>query len=217
MRPEIRPNLPPMRQELRPEIMPDIRPDIHPELRPDVHPDLHPDLPLMRPDIPLELHEPMPLPPKLPDVLLPERPILPNVPIDPFRPIELRPNFPRFPNQFRPNMDPRPEFGPNIRPNFEPRPMFPFQRQFRPFVREPGPGPIPSHIPQVTIRQPGPMGGPMTREAEVRMLPVQLPPNLPPGGLQGKKVLINPHFKGNFQSPVEGKIFFVKFTIMFEL
>lgn len=207
MRPDIRLNLPPMRQELGPEIMPDIRPDILPELRPDVHPDLHPDLPLIRQEIPMELHEPMPLLPKIPEGLLPERSILPNVSMDPFRPIDIRPNFPRFPNQFRPNMDPRPEFGPNMRPNFEPRPMFPFQRQFRPFIREPAPGPIPSHIPQVTIRQPGPMGGPMTREAEVRMLPVQLPANLPPGGLQGKKVLINPHFKGNFQSPVEGKFF----------
>ncbi|CAH4032253.1 unnamed protein product [Pieris brassicae] len=111
--------------------------------------------------------------------LLPERQILPE-------PRENFPNFQRFP------------FPPEERPNFIPnqpfeRPMFPFgpSREIVPH----------NNIPQVTIRQPLPGLPSKGLEPEVRMLPV-LPPNLP--GLTGKKVLINPHFKGNFQPPVEG-------------
>ncbi|XP_047519420.1 uncharacterized protein LOC125059174 isoform X2 [Pieris napi] len=113
--------------------------------------------------------------------LLPERQILPE-------PRENFPNFQRFPF--------RPEERPNFIPNqpFE-RPMFPFgpSREIIPH----------NNIPQVTIRQPLPGLPAKGLEPEVRMLPV-LPPNLP--GLTGKKVLINPHFKGNFQPPVEGPI-----------
>ncbi|XP_022126939.2 microtubule-associated protein futsch isoform X2 [Pieris rapae] len=113
--------------------------------------------------------------------LLPERQILPE-------PRENFPHFQRFPF--------RPEERPNFIPNqpFE-RPMFPFgpSREIIPH----------NNIPQVTIRQPLPGLPAKSLEPEVRMLPV-LPPNLP--GLTGKKVLINPHFKGNFQPPVEGPI-----------
>lgn len=62
-------------------------------------------------------------------------------------------------------------------------------------------------MPQIANRQ----NLPLKKEPEVRMLPLPLPGqlsgNLPsslPSGLAGKKVLINPHFKGNFQPPVEG-------------
>lgn len=144
-----------------------------------------------------------------------------------------RPSFPppqrASPPQIRPVLDVRPDLGvgPNDRPILsenresfpsfqrfpfrpEERPNFipnqPFERpMFRPF----GPSReiIPhNNIPQVTIRQPLPVGMPAKAlEPEVRMLPV-LPPNLP--GLTGKKVLINPHFKGNFQPPVEGNLFY---------
>lgn len=191
---------------MRPDIRPDIRPDMRPDIRPDIRPELRPDLgPEMRPIDPN-------IPPQMGPEISPERPILPQeMPM--YRPPMERPQFyPRF--QFRPNMDERPPFpGPNYDPRFF-RPNFP-PRQFPP-MREIVPNA--SHMPQVTIRQtlpgmPGPnmdKMGPkvdLPREPEVRMLPVPLPANLPPGGLAGKKVLINPHFKGNFQPPVEGKIY----------
>ncbi|XP_063391633.1 serine/arginine repetitive matrix protein 1-like [Cydia fagiglandana] len=210
--PQVRPTPPQIRPEPRPEqIRPDIRPDQirppvrHEQIRPDIRPDNRPQpRPEMRPE---------PMPPMGPEIS-PERPIIQ----EPFRPMENRPpfqNFQRFP--FRPNMEePRPNFGP-MRPNFEPRffqrPQF-SPRPFGPPVREVVPNS--QHMPQITIRQPLP-GLPLPanvpkldefgpkppgREPEVRMLPVQLPPTLP-GALAGKKVLINPHFKGNFQPPVE--------------
>ncbi|XP_048007192.1 RNA-binding protein 33 isoform X2 [Leguminivora glycinivorella] len=213
--PQVRPSPPQIRPEPRPELIrPDIRPDQirppvrHEQIRPDIRPDNRPQpRPEMRPE---------PMPPMGPEIS-PERPIIQ----EPFRPMENRPpfqNFQRFP--FRPNMEePRPNFGP-MRPNFEPR-FFqrpPFNpRPFGPPIREVVPNS--QHMPQITIRQPlpglplpanvpkfdefGPK--PPIREPEVRMLPVQLPPTLP-GALAGKKVLINPHFKGNFQPPVEGPI-----------
>ncbi|XP_063544787.1 titin-like isoform X2 [Cydia strobilella] len=204
--PQVRPTSPQIRPEPRAE---QIRPDIRPEqIRPDMRPDNRPH---PRPEMRTE-----PMPPMGPEIS-PERPIIQ----EPFRPMENRPpfqNFQRFP--FRPNMEePRPNFGP-MRPNFEPRffqrPQF-NQRPFGPPVREVVPNS--QHMPQITIRQPLP-GLPLPanipkldefgpkppgREPEVRMLPVQLPPTLP-GALAGKKVLINPHFKGNFQPPVEGPI-----------
>ncbi|KAJ8708498.1 hypothetical protein PYW07_010623 [Mythimna separata] len=144
--------------------------------------------------------------PQLPPDVSPERPMLPHdMPM--FRPAMERPPFP--PRFFRPHMEERPQFRPNFEPRFF-RPNFP-PRQFGPPMREIVPNS--SHMPQVTIRQALPMPGPSVekglkdgREPEVRMLPVPLPANLPPGGLAGKKVLINPHFKGNFQPPVEGPV-----------
>ncbi|XP_041971476.1 titin-like isoform X2 [Aricia agestis] len=145
----------------------------------DPQPELGPEIPQMGPEI------------------SPERPILPQD--MPLMPLENRP-FGQGPPRF-PYRNEEPNFQ-NVRPNFE-RPMFyqrpAFNPRFAPPVREIAP---PS-LPQITI----PAGIPMMpkgREPEVRMLPVQLPPNLPPGGLAGKKVLINPHFKGNFQPPIEG-------------
>ncbi|XP_047539205.1 titin-like isoform X1 [Vanessa atalanta] len=167
-----------------------------PHIRPQIpnQPPIRPDIPEHRPDLPQMDRE-----------LSPERPLPPQEMIQPSNPqIENQPynqNFQRF--QFR--NDERPNFGPNIRPNFE-RPMF-YQRPYNP--RQFGPRDMmPNNMPQV-IRQPLPVmtvNLPKGREPEVRMLPVLPPnlPNLPPGGLAGKKVLINPHFKGNFQPPVEG-------------
>ncbi|XP_046972417.1 titin-like [Vanessa cardui] len=167
-----------------------------PHIRPQIpnQQQIRPDMPENRPDIPQMGRE-----------LSPGRPLPPQEMIQPSNPqIENRPfnqNFQRF--QFR--NDERPNFGPNIRPNFE-RPMF-YQRPYNP--RQFGPRDVmPNNMPQV-IRQPLPVmtvNLPKGREPEVRMLPVLPPnlPNLPPGGLAGKKVLINPHFKGNFQPPVEG-------------
>lgn len=193
-----------MRPEIRPEMNIEMRPEIRPELRPEIPPQL------LRPDIRIEPS----IPPQMGPEISPERPILPQE-MSMFRPPIERPQFlPRF--QFRQGIEERPQFVP--RPNFDPRffrPSFP-PRQFAPPMREiiSNPG----HIPQVTIRQalPG-MPGPsldkigpkldLPKEPEVRMLPVPLPPNLPPGGLAGKKVLINPHFKGTFQPPVDGKCF----------
>ncbi|CAB3240429.1 unnamed protein product [Arctia plantaginis] len=197
--PQIRPNPPQMR--------PDIRPEMNLELRPELRPEIPPQL--LRPDIRMEPN----IPPQMGPEISPERPILPQeMPM--FRPPIERPQFlPRF--QYRQGVEERPQFGP--RPNFDPhffRPSFP-PRQFAPPMREIVSNP--GHIPQVTIRQslpvmPGPSldkMGPkvdLLKEPEVRMLPVSLPPNLPPGGLAGKKVLINPHFKGTFQPPVEGPV-----------
>ncbi|XP_013168778.1 PREDICTED: serine/arginine repetitive matrix protein 1-like isoform X2 [Papilio xuthus] len=147
---------------------------------------IRPNIPEIRSDIP---------PPKIVPEVSPERPMLPQ---EPLRPVENR--FPPSFNQFRQN-DPR-QFV--ARPTFEPRPAFQYQPSYPRFppIREIVPSSV-SHIPQVTIHQ-HPAMPKMGREAEVRMLPMQLPPNIPPGGLAGKKVLINPHFKGNFQPPVEG-------------
>ncbi|GBP85259.1 hypothetical protein EVAR_92026_1 [Eumeta japonica] len=143
-----------------------------------------------------------------------------------FRP-EVSPPRPSFPPNVRTPFDPRPQipFQFHQRPQFNPRPQFPLP------AREIVPNSI-NHMPQVTIRQAVPLNVPPgvpplnappkmeefppklanrppeynPREPEVRMLPVQLPTSLPPGGLAGKKVLINPHFKGNFQPPVEGPV-----------
>lgn len=177
---------------------PELRPEPHPEMRPDIRPNMR--------------QEPSNIPQMGPEIS-PERPILPQE-LPMYRPNHPeRPFYPRF--QFRPNMEERPPFNQG-RPNFEPRPPpvffrpnFP-PRQYAPPMREIVPNS--THMPQVTIRQalPGPsLDKPkdLPREPEVRMLPVALPPNLPPGGLAGKKVLINPHFKGNFQPPVEGKYY----------
>ncbi|XP_063833989.1 uncharacterized protein LOC135083184 [Ostrinia nubilalis] len=206
MRPEVHPN-PNMRPDMHPDMRPDLRPDMRPEGRPNMRPDMRPDFPPeIRPDFPPEMrpelrHDPH-MPPQMGPEISPERPLMPD-----FRP-DIRPFGPRF--QFRPEE-------PHFRPNFEPRPMF-FRPNFnpRPFgppVREIMPGA--GHIPQVTIRQHVPVSVNSVnkvdsvnkfvpkREQEVIMLPVQLPPLLPPGGLAGKKVLINPHFKGNFTHPVE--------------
>ncbi|XP_023949501.2 titin isoform X2 [Bicyclus anynana] len=187
-----RPNMHPERHPDRPDLNLE-RPVLHPD-RPDIHldrPIVHPDRPISHPDRP---------------VLHPDRPMLQHE-----MPMENQ-NFPRFPfrneERFGPNV--RPNFGQNVRPHFE-RPMYyrPYNpRPFGPPIREINPN---NNIPQVTIRQPLPMLPPMKgreREPEVRMLPVMPPnlPNLPPGGLAGKKVLINPHFKGNFQPPVDGPI-----------
>ncbi|CAH0697281.1 unnamed protein product [Spodoptera exigua] len=205
--PQLRPSPP----HNRPEIHPDMRPEIRPEMRPDIRPEIRPELrPEMRPDMRLE---PPNLPPMGPEIS-PERPLMPQDMPPMYRPPMERPPFiPRF--QFRPHMDERPQFGP-VRPNFEPRPVFYRPnfppRQFAPPMREIVPNA--SHMPQVTIRQALPLPGPSMdkvlndgpREPEVRMLPVPLPANLPPRGLAGKKVLINPHFKGNFQPPVEGPV-----------
>ncbi|CAK1589422.1 unnamed protein product [Parnassius mnemosyne] len=187
-----------------------------PQMRSNLQPN-----PQIRPNVP-EIRSEILQPPQMGPEVSPERPMLPQDMPNAYRPQENRPypqNFPRF-QQFRPNLDePRP-FAPNVRPNFEPRPMFQYQpgynpRPFAPPIREIAPSSV-SHIPQVTIRQQLPAVASnlpkmdkfppkgMSREPEVRMLPVQLPPNIPPGGLAGKKVLINPHFKGNFQPPVEG-------------
>ncbi|CAG9132539.1 unnamed protein product [Plutella xylostella] len=161
--------------------------------------------PQIAPEMPQRLQMPprsqLPPRPQMPQ----ERPNLPHP--------QYRPERPMFPPNQRFN---QPNFGPNIRPMpYQPfRPQF--NRPFGPNMREIGPNN--HHMPQVTIRQPlppNPMGPKMDefpgkmlplpgREPEVRMLPVQLPNNLPPGGLAGKKVLINPHFKGNFQPPIEG-------------
>ncbi|XP_050356472.1 sporozoite surface protein 2-like [Nymphalis io] len=166
---------------------------------PNIRPPIPNQLP-NRPDIP----DNRPNLPQMPRALSPERPLPPPEIIQPSNPpIENRPfnqNFQRF--QFR---NEEPNFVPNIRPNYE-RPMF-YQRPYNP--RQFGPRDMmPNNMPQV-IRQPLPLmtvNLPKGREPEVRMLPVLPPnlPNLPPGGLAGKKVLINPHFKGNFQPPVEG-------------
>ncbi|XP_045540192.1 serine/arginine repetitive matrix protein 1-like isoform X2 [Papilio machaon] len=147
---------------------------------------IRPNIPEIRSDIP---------PPKIVPDVSPERPMLPQ---EPLRPVENR--YPPSFNQFRPN-DPRPFV---TRPAFEPRPAFQYPPSYPRFppIREIVPSGV-SHIPQVTIHQ-HPVMPKMGREPEVRMLPMQLPPNIPPGGLAGKKVLINPHFKGNFQPPVEG-------------
>ncbi|KAG6451737.1 hypothetical protein O3G_MSEX007312 [Manduca sexta] len=158
-----------------------IRTDL-PPMRQDMRP--------KRPDMPPDM---LPVGPEI----SPDRPIVPEL-------MQFRPQFQPF--QYRPNIDERATFSANVRPNYEPRRMFPYQRPYAPYPlpREMGPNP---GMPQVTIRQALPIGVPdKPKEPEVRMLPVQLPPNLPPGGLAGKKVLINPHFKGNFQPPVEGPI-----------
>ncbi|XP_053620470.1 RNA-binding protein 33-like isoform X2 [Plodia interpunctella] len=194
---------------------------------PQIRPEIRPEMPEIRPD-PVPIAPPMPIRPEL----SPERPMLQEVPFrpenPPFRPENpqnppLRPDNPPF-RQENPSFRPEPLFGPenpqfrpenppfgpnfrfqfrpeerNFRPNFNPYPRQFGPRHFGPPIREIAPNNV-SHMPQVTIRQPLPVG----REPEVRMLPLQLPPNLPPGGLAGKKVLINPHFKGNFQPPVEG-------------
>lgn len=185
--PDRRDMLPPERRDFSPErrLMSPERPAMSPErqlLNPE-RPAFYPDRPISHPERP-GFH--------------PDRPMLrPDMPMDQ--------NFPRHPfrheERFGPNI--RPSFPPNIRPNFE-RPMYyrPYNpSQFAPPMREIIPN---NNVPQVTIRQPMPLPG---REPEVRMLPVLPPnlPNLPPGGLAGKKVLINPHFKGNFQPPVDGK------------
>ncbi|XP_068624076.1 neurofilament heavy polypeptide-like isoform X2 [Battus philenor] len=161
-------------------------------------PQIRPAIPEIRPDLP---------PQQMAPELSPERVIIPPD-LPNFRPVDNRfpQNFPRFP-PFRPNEELRP-FA-----NFEPKPAFPYQPYPRfPTIR----GVVPSgigHLPQVTIRQhvPGTVlpkvdkfPPKMILEQEVRMLPMHLPANIPPGGLAGKKVLINPHFKGNFQPPVEG-------------
>lgn len=132
----------------------------------------------------------------------PERPILPQEMI-PVENRQFNQNFQRF--QYR--NEERQNFNPNVRPNFE-RPMY-YPHSYNPnqFTQKE----IIPNMPQV-IRQPLPVlpaNLPKGREPEVRMLPVLPPnlpnlPNLPPGGLAGKKVLINPHFKGSFQPPVEG-------------
>ncbi|CAG9568570.1 unnamed protein product [Danaus chrysippus] len=160
------------------------RPAFPPPMRPqNINPQIRPDIPEIRPDIPMG-----------PEIS-PERPILSQeLPIEgPYNQ-----NFQNF--QFRPNNDNRPEL-PNILPNPGPNsgPMFYQRPTYNP--RFPPMREIvnTNQMPQVTIRQPMPMPMPI-KEPEVRMLPVPLPPNLPPG----KKVLINPHFKGNFQPPVEG-------------
>lgn len=153
----------------------------------NINPQIRPDIPDIRPDIPMG-----------PEIS-PERPILSQeLPMDgPYNQ-----NFQNF--QFRPNTDSRPELA-NVLPN--PGPMFYQRPTYNP--RFPPMREIinTNQMPQVTIRQPMPMPMPV-KEPEVRMLPVPLPPNLPPG----KKVLINPHFKGNFQPPVEGKILNVTLT-----
>ncbi|XP_022837366.1 LOW QUALITY PROTEIN: titin-like [Spodoptera litura] len=203
--PQLRPSPPHNRPEIHPEMRPEIRPEMRPDIRPDIRPELRPEI---RPDMRME---PPNLPPMGPEIS-PERPLLPQDMPPMYRPPMERPPFmPRF--QFRPHMEERPQFGP-VRQNFEPRPVFYRPgfppRQFAPPMREIVPNA--SHMPQVTIRQAMPMPGPSMdkvikegpREPEVRMLPVPLPANLPPRGLAGKKVLINPHFKGNFQPPVEG-------------
>ncbi|XP_061384706.1 titin-like isoform X2 [Danaus plexippus] len=156
------------------------RPAFAPPMRPqNINPQIRPDIPDIRPDIPMG-----------PEIS-PERPILSQeLPMDgPYNQ-----NFQNF--QFRPNTDSRPEMA-NVLPN--PGPMFYQRPTYNP--RFPPMREIinTNQMPQVTIRQPMPMPMPV-KEPEVRMLPVPLPPNLPPG----KKVLINPHFKGNFQPPVEG-------------
>ncbi|RVE54687.1 hypothetical protein evm_000808 [Chilo suppressalis] len=207
MRPEMRDMRPEMRPDFRPDNRPDIRPDIRPEMRPgpDIRPDIRPEM-RPHPERPDFRQEPMPqMPPQMGPEISPERPEMQYRPENRFGPNGPRPNF-------RPNVDERP-FGP--RPVYFPRPGF-NPRPFAPPIREIVPNNV-NHMPQVTIRQqlpvpdkfgPGPNDkfgpGPKPREQEVIMLPVQLPPNLPPGGLAGKKVLINPHFKGNFQAPVEG-------------
>ncbi|XP_045507209.1 TRAF3-interacting protein 1-like isoform X1 [Colias croceus] len=134
-----------------------------------------------RPSFPPPRHSPPQMRPEIPEIRHEppqDRQIQP----------EIRPEFQNFQRFYRPNME---ETFPNQ--NFE-RPMFPVYRPFVP--REI----VPNNLPQV-IRQPLPVLPGKNVEQEVRMLPV-LPPNLPP--LTGKKVLINPHFKGNFQPPVEG-------------
>ncbi|KAJ8708852.1 hypothetical protein PYW08_010234 [Mythimna loreyi] len=179
-------------QQQRPQFPPPQVRASPPRARADFPPE-----PALRPAPPLEA------PPVGPEVS-PERPMLPHdMPM--YRPAMERPPFP--PRFFRPHMEERPQYRPNFEPRFF-RPNFP-PRQFAPPMREIVPNS--SHMPQVTIRQALPMAGPSVekglkdgREPEVRMLPVPLPANLPPGGLAGKKVLINPHFKGNFQPPVEG-------------
>ncbi|XP_039765501.1 titin-like isoform X2 [Pararge aegeria] len=185
------------------------RPDLHPN-RHILHPErpiLHPDSSNLQPDIP-GLHPVRPVLRQDRPILHPDRPMLNSD-----MPIENQ-NFPRFQFRNEERYGPsygqnfRPNFGQNIRPHFE-RPMYyrPYNpRQFGPPMREIIPN---NNLPQVTIRQSLPMLPAMRgreREPEVRMLPVLPPnlPNLPPGGLAGKKVLINPHFKGNFQPPVDG-------------
>ncbi|CAH0759546.1 unnamed protein product, partial [Diatraea saccharalis] len=206
MRPDIRPDIirPDMRMDMRPDVRPDMRPDMHSEVQ--LHPEMRPDIRPDRPDIRLEPMQQMP--PRMGPEISPERPMLSEMQFRPesrFGPTGPRPNF-------RPNIDERP-FGPRP-PYHYPRASAPgFEhRAFGPPIREIVPNDV-SHMPQVTIRQQLPMSkmekfgpGPKPREQEVIMLPVQLPPNLPPGGLAGKKVLINPHFKGNFQPPVEGPV-----------
>ncbi|XP_045455108.1 actin cytoskeleton-regulatory complex protein pan1-like [Melitaea cinxia] len=152
-------------------------------IRPDI-PEIRPDLPQMGPEI------------------SPERPILPQEMI-PVENRQFNQNFQRY--QYR--NEERPNFNTNVRPNFD-RPMY-YPHSYNPnqFTQKE----IIPNMPQV-IRQPLPVlpvNLPKGREPEVRMLPVLPPnlpnlPNLPPGGLAGKKVLINPHFKGSFQPPVEG-------------
>ncbi|XP_013148084.1 PREDICTED: uncharacterized protein LOC106110730 [Papilio polytes] len=173
----------------------------HPYRRNNTHRNNYVARPTLPPPVAVWANQPKPITPNVPEIR-PEIPkIVPEVapetllPPEPLRPVENR--FPIF-NQFRPN-EPRPF----PRPAFEPRPGFQYPSYPRFPVREIAPGV--SHIPQVTIHQ-HPLPGAMKlgREPEVRMLPMQLTHNIPPGGLAGKKVLINPHFKGNFQPPVEG-------------
>lgn len=137
------------------------------------------------------------------------RPDLPNN-------LELRPELPQMgpelppdrhlpPDDFNQRFPFRDDFNPNVRPSFDRQMYFP-----RPYNARFPPNEI---FPQV-IRQPLVLPVPK-REPEVRMLPVLTPnlPNLPnlPSGLAGKKVLINPHFKGTFQPPVEGMLFLIFF------
>ncbi|CAH0715076.1 unnamed protein product, partial [Brenthis ino] len=143
-------------------------------------PQMRPQIPnpQIRPDLPELRPEFTPMGPEI----SPERPIIPPDQMDRFNQ--------RFPY--------RDDFNPNIRPNFE-RPMF-FQRSYNPRFT-----PNDVTLPQV-IRQPLVLPALPKREPEVRMLPVLNPlPTLPPG-VTAKKVLINPHFKGTFQPPVEGPI-----------
>ncbi|XP_013194786.1 titin isoform X2 [Amyelois transitella] len=232
--PQIRHSPPRIRPEIRPD-RPEIIPD-RPEIRPDpvpivppipIRPKMSPERPMLQ-EVPFRNENP-PFRPDTSPVRQENPPFGPegvpfrpeNIPIRPDN-VPLRPDNVQFrPDpQFGPEIPFRPDhppFGPNFRFQFRPeernfRPNFNlYPRQFgpRPFgppIREIAPNNA-SHMPQVTIRQPLPMGhNPGGREPEVRMLPLQLPPNLPPGGLAGKKVLINPHFKGTFQPPVEGAI-----------
>lgn len=154
-------------------------------MRPD-SPQMGPELPQMRPELPQ-------MRPELPQM----RPDLPR----------MGPELP--PDEFNQRFPFRDDFNPNIRPNFVRQMYFP-----RPYNPRFPPNEV---FPQV-IRQPLVLPLPK-REPEVRMLPVLTPnlPNLPnlsnlPSGLAGKKVLINPHFKGNFQPPVDGKFYFKYFT-----
>nr|XP_012544274.2 titin isoform X2 [Bombyx mori] len=203
--PQVRPNTSQIRVENRPPIQPVIRPPTQPDFRPPVQPEIGPPIRTeVRPPIQPDIRSTVPPgigPPNQPDVgpptQLDARPIQTEI-----RPL-VRPDMPPDIRIVRPELRPmRPEelpppmLAPEISPERAPHPEFRMNppRFFRPSMEgQFGPG-RPHFEPRGLQHYRSARAPP---RQEVRMLPV-----LPP--LAGKKVLINPHFKGNFQPPLEG-------------